>query len=121
MRYTKDHEWVCQQGDHYMMGISEHAVRQLGDIVFLELPEVGKAFGKGDAIAVVESVKAASDVYAPVSGEVIEVHQALADEPGKLNEHKPVHAWFIKFKASDEGELEALMNEEDYLTHIENE
>lgn len=121
MRYTKDHEWICKHGDHYMMGVSEHAVRQLGDIVFIELPEVGKTFKKGDPIAVVESVKAASDVYAPISGEVVEAHQDIVDEPGKLNEHKPVHAWFIKIKASDEGEVETLMIEDDYLEHIANE
>lgn len=113
-KYTKDHEWARAEGDVYVIGISAHAAEQLGDIVFIELPETGKTIAKGDELAVVESVKAASDVYAPVSGEVIEANQPIVDEPGKVNEDPEGAAWLVKIKASDPSEFDALMDEAAY-------
>ncbi|WP_411816299.1 glycine cleavage system protein GcvH [Hyphococcus sp. DH-69] len=118
-KYTEDHEWVREEGGHYVIGISAHAAEQLGDVVFVELPEVGKSFNKGDDMAVVESVKAASDVYAPISGEIVEVNQSIVDQPGKINEAADNDAWFVKIKASDASELDALMDEAAYKTFTE--
>ena len=120
-KYTNDHEWVREEGGVYVVGISTHAAEQLGDVVFVELPEVGKTFSKGDDMAVVESVKAASDVYAPISGEIAEVNQAIVDEPAKVNEDAAGAAWFVKIKASDTSELDAMMDEAAYKTFAENE
>lgn len=114
VKFSKDHEWVKADGDVYIVGISEHAAEQLGDVVFVELPEVGKSYSRGDEMAVVESVKAASDVYAPISGEVVEVNNAIVDEPAKVNEDPAGAAWFVKLKASDPSELDALMDEAAY-------
>ncbi len=114
VKYTEDHEWVKAEGDAYVIGISAHAAEQLGDVVFVELPEVGKTFAKGDEMAVVESVKAASDVYAPVSGDVVEVNSAIVDEPAKVNEDPQGAAWFVKIKPSNPSELDALMDEGAY-------
>lgn len=114
VRYTKDHEYIRADGDVYVVGISKHAAEQLGDVVFVELPDVGKSFKQGDDMAVVESVKAASDVYAPISGEIIEANTALVDEPAKVNEDAEGAAWFVKIKASDAGELDAMMDEAAY-------
>lgn len=114
LKFSKDHEWVKADGDVYIVGISEHAAEQLGDVVFVELPEVGKTYSKGDEMAVVESVKAASDVYAPISGEVVAVNNAIVDEPAKVNEDPAGAAWFVKLKASDPSELDALMDEAAY-------
>lgn len=121
VKYTKDHEWVREDGGVYVVGISAHAAEQLGDVVFVELPEVGKSFAQGDDMAVVESVKAASDVYAPISGEVTEVNQTIVDEPAKVNEDPSGAAWFVKIKAGDAGELDALMDEAAYKEFVENE
>src|SRR5262245_10984444 len=101
MRFTKDHEWVELDGDVAIVGISAYAAGQLGDVVFVELPEVGKAVKAGDAFAVVESVKAASDVYAPVSGEVVEANAALSDEPETVNAGPEAAGWFAKLKGVD--------------------
>ena len=120
-KYTKDHEWARAEGDVYVIGISTHAAEQLGDIVFVELPEPGKAIAKGDELAVVESVKAASDVYAPVSGEVIEANQPIVDEPGKVNEDPEGAAWLVKIRASDPAEFDALMDEAAYKEFAESE
>lgn len=120
VKYTKDHEWAKADGDVYVIGISNHAAEQLGDVVFVELPEVGKTYAQGDDMAVVESVKAASDVYAPISGEVIEVNQAIVDEPAKVNEDAQGAAWFVKLKAAKPEELEALMDEAAYKEFAEN-
>lgn len=114
VKYTKDHEYVRADGDVYVIGISKHAAEQLGDVVFVELPEVGKTFKKGDDMAVVESVKAASDVYAPISGEIVEANGAIVDEPAKVNDDAEGAAWFVKIKASDASELDALMDEAAY-------
>ncbi len=120
IKYTTDHEWVREDGDAFVIGISTHAAEQLGDVVFVELPEVGKIFTKGDDMAVVESVKAASDVYAPISGEVVEVNGAIVDEPAKVNEAPMDGAWFVKIKPSNPGELDDLMDEAAYKEFGEN-
>lgn len=112
--YTEEHEWIRVEGDTATIGISDYAQSQLGDVVFIELPDVGKELAKGDEAAVVESVKAASEVYAGVSGEVVEVNEALADEPGKVNSAPTGDGWFFKLKLADAGELDGLMDEAAY-------
>ncbi|MGE4409464.1 MAG: glycine cleavage system protein GcvH [Sphingobium sp.] len=108
--FTEDHEWIEVDGDVATVGITNYAQEQLGDIVFVELPEEGKSFDKGGDAAVVESVKAASDVYSPVSGEVIEVNGALEGEPALVNSDAEEEGWFFKLRLSDASELETLMN-----------
>lgn len=119
MKFSKEHEWIRVEGDVATIGITHHAAEQLGDLVFVELPDVGKTVAPGDEAAVVESVKAASEVYAPVSGEVIEVNSVLADEPGKVNEAPEGDGWFMKLKLSDTSELEGLMDEAAYQAFVE--
>ena len=114
MRFTRDHEFIEVAGDVATIGISEHAQTQLGDIVCVELPEIGAKFKKGDAAAVVESVKAASDVYAPVGGEVTEGNQALADEPAKVNADPEGDGWFFKLKGVNKDEFAKLMTKAQY-------
>jgi glycine cleavage system H protein len=109
-RYTEDHEWVMVSGGEATVGISDHAQEQLGDIVFVELPEVGKTLSKGKEAAVVESVKAASEIYAPADGEVTAVNEALNDEPGKVNSDPEGDGWFFKMKLSDPSQVEKLMD-----------
>ncbi|MCG8505886.1 MAG: glycine cleavage system protein GcvH [Sphingomonadales bacterium] len=118
LRFTEDHEWVDVDGDTARVGISDYAQKALGDIVFVELPEVGATVAKGDEAAVVESVKAASEVYAPVGGEVTEVNGALADEPAKVNESPMDDGWFFKLALADAGELDELMDEEAYAAFV---
>jgi glycine cleavage system H protein len=113
-RYTKDHEYIRVEGDAGIVGISDYAQAQLGDVVYVELPSVGKTLAKGDEAAVVESVKAASEVYAPVSGEVVEVNSDLEASPGAVNEDAAGRGWFVKIRLTDPGELEGLMTEEQY-------
>lgn len=113
-RYTKDHEYIRVEGDAGIVGISDYAQGQLGDVVFVELPSVGKTLSKGDEAAVVESVKAASEVYAPVSGEVIEVNSELEASPGTVNEDPAGRGWFMKIRLTNESELDGLMTEEQY-------
>ena len=112
--FTKDHEWIRLEGDTATVGISNHAQEALGDIVFAEVPESGKQLKKGDDAAVVESVKAASDVYAPVSGEVVEGNGAVADDPSLINSDPQGDGWFFKMKLSDDSELAGLMDEAAY-------
>lgn len=112
--FTREHEWVRVEGDTATVGISNHAQEALGDIVFAEVPEGGKHLSKGQDAAVVESVKAASDVYAPVSGEVIEGNQAVADDPALINKDPEGEGWFFKLKLDNPGELEGLMDEASY-------
>ena len=112
--FTKEHEWIRVEGDTATIGISDHAQEQLGDIVFAEVPEAGRHLNKGQEAAVVESVKAASDVYAPVSGEVIEGNQAVADDPALVNSDPEGEGWFFKLTLSDAGELDGLMDEGAY-------
>ncbi|MEM9285059.1 MAG: glycine cleavage system protein GcvH [Pseudomonadota bacterium] len=119
-KYTEDHEWISVDGDTATVGITAHAAEQLGDVVFVELPEVGKSFSKGDDMAVVESVKAASDVYAPVSGAILEVNEALVDAPEGVNEGPENSGWFVKLKLADPSELDSLMDEEAYKDHAAN-
>ena len=114
MRFTKDHEWVRLEGDIAAVGITAYAAEQLGDVVFVELPEVGRTLKAGDAMAVVESVKAASDVYAPVSGEVVEVNTALPDSPDLVNADPEGVAWFVKLRLSNPAEADALMDRPAY-------
>ena len=108
--YTREHEWIRVEGDTATVGISDHAQEALGDIVFAEVPEPGKTLNKGDEAAVVESVKAASDVYAPVGGEVVEGNQAVGDDPALINRDPEGEGWFFKLRLADEGELEGLMD-----------
>ncbi|MGD9812509.1 MAG: glycine cleavage system protein GcvH [Sphingobium sp.] len=117
--FTEDHEWVDVEGDVATVGITDYAQEQLGDIVFVELPAEGATFNKGDDAAVVESVKAASDVYAPVSGEVVEANGALEDEPGLVNSDAEDEGWFFKLRLTDSSELEKLMNETAYAKFVE--
>ena len=112
--FTKEHEWIRVEGDTATVGISDHAQGALGDIVFAEAPEPGKTLSKGQEAAVVESVKAASDVYAPVSGEVIEANQAIADDPSVINSDPEGEGWFFKLRLADQGELDGLMDESAY-------
>lgn len=114
MRFTKDHEWVVLEGDVATVGITAYAAEQLGDVVFVETPEVGKAVSAGDAFAVVESVKAASDVYAPISGEVVEANSALGEKPETVNESAEGEGWFAKLKVADPAEYEGLMDKAAY-------
>ena len=114
MRFTKEHEWAKLEGDHAVVGISAYAAEQLGDVVFVELPDVGKTLKAGDNLAVVESVKAASDVYAPVSGEVVEVNTALAETPEAVSEGAETNGWFAKIRLSDPAEPERLMDKAAY-------
>jgi glycine cleavage system H protein len=113
-RYTKDHEWIRLDGDVATVGITEHAQSQLGDIVYVELPEIGRKVEKGGDAAVVESVKAASDVYAPASGEVVAVNQALDGAPGSINEEAEGKGWFFRLKLSAPDELNELMTDLQY-------
>lgn len=117
--YTKDHEWIRVEGDIGTVGISDHAQEQLGDVVFVELPETGRKVTQGDEIAVVESVKAASEIYAPVSGEVVESNDALGDNPGLVNEAAESSAWFFKLKLANAAELEELMDRDAYNSFLE--
>jgi glycine cleavage system H protein len=118
IRYTKDHEYIRLDGDVATVGITDHAQEQLGDIVFVELPPVGKSVEQGAEAAVVESVKAASEVYAPLSGEVIEVNAALEREPAKVNADPLGEGWFLKLKVKDKSQFEALMDEAAYNAFV---
>ena len=113
-KFSKKHEWVTVDGDVATIGITKHATEMLGDIVFVEVPEKGKAVEQNGQAAVVESTKAASDVYTPVSGEVIETNQAIVDDPAKINEDPEGAAWFFKLKMKDTSEMDSLMTKEEY-------
>ena len=117
--YTEEHEYIRLDGDTAVVGITDYAQDQLGDIVFVELPEIGKSVGQGEEAAVVESVKAASEVYAPAGGEVTEVNDALDGEPQLVNQAPLGEGWFFKMKLKDKGDLDKLMNEDAYKTYIE--
>ena len=114
VKYTEDHEWLKIEGDMAIVGITVHAQDALGDVVFVELPEVGTTFAQKDTAGVVESVKAAADVYMPVSGEVVEVNEALRDDPSLANTDPLGAGWFFKVKLSDASQLDALMDETSY-------
>ena len=119
VKYTDEHEWIRVDGDVATVGITAYAAEQLGDVVFVELPEVGKTVEKGGDAAVVESVKAASEVYAPVSGEVVEVNEALTDAPQTVNESAEGDGWFIKIKLSDTSQLDGLMDADAYKAFVD--
>jgi glycine cleavage system H protein len=120
LRYSESHEWVSQEEDGVVkVGITDHAQAQLGDLVFVELPEEGATFGQGDACAVVESVKAASDIYCPVSGEIVAVNEALVDAPETVNNDPYNDGWLFSVRLDDADELESLMDAEAYKDHAE--
>ena len=114
IKYTKDHEWVAAEGDAATVGITVHAQDALGDVVFVDLPEVGKSFAQGEVAGVVESVKAAADVFMPVSGEIVEVNEALRADPSLANSDPLAAGWFFKVKLSEPAQLEALLEAADY-------
>lgn len=116
--YTKEHEWVSVSGDVGTIGITDHAQSELGDIVYVDLPKVGATFTQGKAIGSVESVKAVSDIYCPVSGEVVEVNASLADAPEKLNQDPHGDAWLVKVRLSAPDEIKSLLSASDYRTYI---
>ena len=117
-RYTKEHEWVKADGSAATVGITDHAQKELGDIVYVDLPKVGAVIEQGKSLGSVESVKAVSDIYCPVSGEVIEVNEALATAPEKLNEDPHGGAWLVKLRMSAPGEVQNLLSASDYQTYI---
>ncbi len=118
LKYTREHEWVLVEGSIATVGITDYAQEQLGDVVYVELPAVGDKVSREDAFGVVESVKAVSDVYAPVSGEVVEVNDDLTENPGMINEDPYGDGWFIKVEMSDPSELEELMSAEEYRAYV---
>ncbi len=118
-RYTEDHEWVLLEGDTATIGISDHAQEQLGDVVYVELPEAGAECAEGAQVATVESVKAASEIYAPVAGEVIEINGALNDQPDLVNSDPFGDGWFFKIKVADAGAVAKLMDENAYKEYVE--
>jgi glycine cleavage system H protein len=120
-KYTKEHEWVLIEGDTATIGITDHAQSQLGDIVYVELPEAEESFGSGDEFGSVESVKAVAEVYMPISGEVLEVNEALEDQPELVNKDPHDDGWLIKIKITDTSELEDLMDHNEYQELVESE
>ncbi|MBE9503093.1 MAG: glycine cleavage system protein GcvH [Proteobacteria bacterium] len=119
LKYTSEHEWIRIEGDIAYIGVTDYAQEALGDVVFLEIPEVGSEIEKGETFGVVESVKAVSDLYAPLSGEVTKANEVLVDTPELINEHPYDDGWMIAIKMSDTEELKELMNADDYETYIE--
>jgi glycine cleavage system H protein len=117
-RYSQEHEWIRVEGDVGTIGITNYAQEQLGDVVFVEVPAVGRKVTKGESVAVVESVKAASDIYAPVSGEVVEANASLADSPGDVNAEPTGKGWFFKVKLANKAELDGLMDEAAYNAFV---
>jgi glycine cleavage system H protein len=117
-RFTRDHEWVRQEGEVAVIGITDYAQSQLGDVVYVELPEIGRQVGQGKEAAIVESAKAASEVYAPVSGEVVAVNDAIVGDPALVNQDAMGEGWFIKIRLADPGELDALMDEGAYQAFV---
>ena len=113
-KFSKEHEWITLEGEVATIGITKHATEMLGDIVFTELPEKGSNVEKDGTAGVVESTKAASDVYTPLSGEVVETNQAIVDDPSKINQDPENTAWFFKLKMKDKSEMDSLMNKDDY-------
>ena len=114
VKFSKEHEWIKLEGDVATIGITKHATEMLGDIVFAELPDKGSSVDKDGTAGVVESTKAASDVYTPVSGEVVDINQMIVDDPAKINEDPEGTAWFFKLKMKDTSEMDSLMNKDEY-------
>jgi glycine cleavage system H protein len=121
LRFTKDHEWVRQDGDTVVIGITDHAQTALGDVVFVDLPETGREVAEGEACAVVESVKAASDVYAPIAGRIVEVNAALAETPGLINSEPTGQGWFFRLEPKDPAAFATLLDEAAYAALVESE
>jgi glycine cleavage system H protein len=119
IKFSEDHEWILIEGESGTVGLTDYAQEQLGDVVFVELPEVGKTLAKGDEAAVVESVKAASELYAPVSGEVTAANDALAEDPAQVNSDPQGGGWFFKIKIAEPSELDGLMDEAAYKAYVE--
>ena len=119
MKFTEDHEWLLADGDIVTVGITEYAATQLGDVVFVELPEVETRVAKGDEVSVIESVKAASDIVAPLDGEIVEVNDAIVENPSLVNEDPLGAAWFFKLKVDDLAPLDAMMDEDAYVDFTE--
>lgn len=118
LRFTEEHEWLKQDGDEVVVGITEHATEQLGDLVFVELPEEGRTVAKGEEIVVIESVKAASDILAPLDGQITEVNPAIVADPAKVNEDPMEDGWFFKMTLADPAELDGLMDEDAYRAYV---
>lgn len=118
MKFTEEHEWLDADGDVVTVGISAHAAEQLGDVVFVELPEVGTSVNKDDEVVVIESVKAASDILAPIDGEIVEVNEAIVEDPGKVNEDPEGESWFFRVKAEDLSQMDDYMDEAAYKNFI---
>jgi glycine cleavage system H protein len=118
MKFTEEHEWLRKDGDLVVVGITAHAAEALGEIVFVDLPDVDNEVSKDDDVVVIESVKAASDILAPLDGEIVEVNEALVENPGLINEDPQEGAWIFKMKLADPSELDALMDEAAYKAHI---
>ncbi|MCW8842152.1 MAG: glycine cleavage system protein GcvH [Rhodobacteraceae bacterium] len=118
MKFTEEHEWLRVEDDVVVVGITEHASEQLGDVVFIELPETGVEVSKDDEVCVIESVKAASDILAPIDGEITEVNEALVEDPGKVNEDPMGDAWFFKIKPADASQMDDYMDEAAYKTFV---
>jgi glycine cleavage system H protein len=118
VKYSNEHEWIRVEGDVGTVGITDYAQTQLGDVVFVEVPQKGRKIAKGESVAVVESVKAASDIYSPVTGEVIEGNGALADSPGDVNAEPMGKGWFFRVRLADKAELEGLMDEKAYEAFV---
>jgi len=118
-KFTRDHEWVRLEGGVATIGITDHAQNALGDVVFVDLPEVGRAVTAGEAVAVVESVKAASDVYAPIAGRIVEVNAGLAENPGTINAAPTTDGWFFRIEAADPAAVAALMDEAAYAAYVD--
>ncbi len=118
MKYTEEHEWLLEDGDIVTVGITAHAAEQLGDVVFVELPETGTEVAKDEEIVVIESVKAASDILAPIDGEIVEVNDAIADNPAMVNDDPEGEAWFFKIKPSDTSQMDEFMDEAGYKAFI---
>ena len=118
MKYTEEHEWLLPEGDLIVVGITAHAAEQLGDVVYVELPEPGTEVSRDEEIVVIESVKAASDILAPLDGEIVEVNEAIVDEPSKVNDDPLGDGWFFKMKASDPSQMDAYMDEAAYNAMI---
>lgn len=118
LKYTEEHEWVRMDGDIATVGVTDHAQEELSDVVFVELPEIGREVEEKEAMAVVESVKAASDIYAPVSGTIVEVNESLEQEPGNVNEDPYGEGWLFKIKVSDMELVDGLLTADDYEEHI---
>lgn len=118
MKYTKEHEWVTVEGDVAVVGVTEYAAGELGDVVFLELPEAGTIVGQGDAIGTIETVKSVEDLYSPVTGEVVEINESILDAPELVNQQPLGDGWLFKVRLVDAGEVDGLMDESDYQALI---